>query len=263
MDFYKITNESESNTYMTYVTGLNVDSKFFYEGYETEYGGMYFAREDILAYLGGGTYLRKVTVPENANLKELNGTVPLRFKADRIILEERELITTDVIIRLIEEGANVNVLNGYILKYASDVEDTRLIKYVVKYLINNGLNSTLKKHHMLLLNAIKRNDHKMVKFLIKNGFDFTINFDSYLKLAFSNRCIKIVKLLINNLDNGKIPDVTDIMTDAAKNDEHELVKLLVGFKNRVKFDITPSIYYYTLRNRVTINGVNCCVCGFC
>jgi len=74
MDFYKITNEEEIHNRMHYKTGLNVDVIPFNPSGDYEKGGIYFSREDILASLNYGTWIRKVTLPEDAQIYENPGT---------------------------------------------------------------------------------------------------------------------------------------------------------------------------------------------
>jgi hypothetical protein len=84
---------------------LNIDPVPFNPTGDCEPGGIYFAREHILAFLNYGLWLRKVTLPDDAQVYE-NPRKPRKWKADKVILGERERITVDVIKRLFEEGAN-------------------------------------------------------------------------------------------------------------------------------------------------------------
>ena len=133
MNFYKILNEKENHNGYQYKTGLNIDSKPFQPSGDCESGGIYYAREDILAFLNYGCYLRKVTIPADAKVYENPGS-PKKWKADRIILEERVEITPKVIQALIDEGADIHVDNDYAFRYASFNGHTE----VVKVLLANG-----------------------------------------------------------------------------------------------------------------------------
>jgi len=141
MKFYKITNAEEKHGAMKYQTGLNVDILPF-KGYgNCEDGGIYFAREDILAFLDYGCYLREVALPDNAQVYE-NPGFPKKWKADKVVLGEKVLIDAGVIEKLIKEGADVNAYKGHL--------------EIVKLLIENGAESG--------------NGHlEIVKLLIENG----------------------------------------------------------------------------------------------
>jgi hypothetical protein len=114
MNFYKILNENETHYKLQYQTGLNIDPVPFDPSGDCMPGGIYFSREDILSFLDYGPWIRKVTIPEDAQLYENPGE-PKKWKADRVILGERERITIEVIKRLIEEGASL--LKSPLLQY--------------------------------------------------------------------------------------------------------------------------------------------------
>ena len=105
MNYYKILNENEWHRGMCYRTGWNVDIKPFNPYGNCETGGLYYAREDILAFLEYGSWIRKVTIPSFAQVY-CNPGYPKKWKAQQIILGERKRITTKIIQKLIEEGAN-------------------------------------------------------------------------------------------------------------------------------------------------------------
>jgi len=64
MNYYKILSKDECHHDLQYKTGLNVDPKPFNPCGNCEPGGIYFSREDILAFLGYGPWIRKVTLPK-------------------------------------------------------------------------------------------------------------------------------------------------------------------------------------------------------
>jgi ankyrin repeat protein len=130
MDFYKILNETENHRGMNYQTGLNIDPVPFNPSGNCETGGIYFAREDILAFLGYGPWLRKVTIPEDARVYENPGK-PRKWKADKVILGERERINMDVIKRLIEEGVNPDADYSYPLQWATRNNHIEIVKLLI------------------------------------------------------------------------------------------------------------------------------------
>jgi len=117
MDFYKILNEEEYHHNLQYKTGLNIDHVKFNPSGNCDPGGIYFSREDIFTFLEFGPWIRKVTLPEDAKIYENPGT-PKKWKANKIILGEREKITTKVIKRLIKEGADPTSNNNFLLYWA-------------------------------------------------------------------------------------------------------------------------------------------------
>jgi len=119
MDFYKILNSNECHHGLQFKTGLNVDPVPFQKEGSCVRGGIYFAREDILAFLGYGPWLRKVTIPTDAEMVLDPGKEPEKWRASKVILGKKEKITVEVIERLIQEGANVHVGTDFALRWAS------------------------------------------------------------------------------------------------------------------------------------------------
>jgi len=70
MNYYKILSKDEYHYDLQYKTGLNVDPKPFNPSGNCEPGGIYFSREDILAFLDYGPWIRKVTLPKDALVYE-------------------------------------------------------------------------------------------------------------------------------------------------------------------------------------------------
>lgn len=73
MKFYKITNKEEKHYDMQYKDGLNEDVLPFYPEGNCVAGGIYFSREDILAFLEYGCWLREVSLPEGEEVYENPG----------------------------------------------------------------------------------------------------------------------------------------------------------------------------------------------
>jgi hypothetical protein len=131
MDFYKILNEDEKHHELQYQTGLNIDPVPFDPSGDCKPGGIYFSREHILAFLNYGPWLRKVTLPDNAQVYENPGK-PRKWKADRVILGEREkLDDVNIIKRLIDEGADPKIRNSYPLQWAARYGYIEIVKLLI------------------------------------------------------------------------------------------------------------------------------------
>ena len=130
MNFYKITNEEEKHRGMKYKTGLNVDILPFNPSGDCESGGIYFSREDILAFMEYGKWIRKVTLPENAKVYENPGS-PKKWKADKVILGRKYKITPKKIKQLIKEGADPKANNSYALQLAATKGHLEIVKLLI------------------------------------------------------------------------------------------------------------------------------------
>ena len=92
--FFKLTNEKENHNGFQFKTGLNVDTQTL-NSEITCGNGIYFCYFYSVRkwFKYGGTemvYIRKVTIPENANVVEY--TVDKKLKSDRLILGKPRLI---------------------------------------------------------------------------------------------------------------------------------------------------------------------------
>jgi hypothetical protein len=151
MKYYKILNKEEKHNSLQYKTGLNIDPRPFIPAGSCITGGIYFAREDILSFLEYGPWLREVILPPDARVYE-NPGLPRKWKADKVVLGEREKIDAEVIERLITEGADVHASNEEALIWAAlhkhhdilkillahgiDIHDGN--KFALRYAIENG-----------------------------------------------------------------------------------------------------------------------------
>jgi len=119
MDFYKITNEEEIHHGLQYHDGLNIDPLPFSPTGDCVHGGIYFAREDILAFLSKGPWIRTVTIPEDAQVIENPGAPPRKWRADRVELGPRRRIDAEVIQELLDRGADLHAGGNLALHWAS------------------------------------------------------------------------------------------------------------------------------------------------
>jgi ankyrin repeat protein len=220
VNYYKITNQDEIHHKLQYKTGLNVDVLPFNPSGDCQNGGIYFSREDILAFLHYGPWIRKVTIPEDAKVYENPGS-PKKWKADKVILGRRSKITTKKIKQLIEEGADLRVNNSGALRWAAWNGHLGIVKLLLKAgadpKVYNG---------SALLKATSKGHLKIVKLLLKAGVD-PKTYNSYaLRWAANNGYLEIVKLL---LGAGADPraDNSSALRWAAENGHIEVVKLLI------------------------------------
>jgi hypothetical protein len=189
MNYYKILNEEETHRGVKYKCGLNIDPKEFIPYGDCEPGGIYFSREDILAFLHYGPWIRKVTIPKNAQVYTNPGT-PRKWKADRVILGPKTHITINIIKKLIEEGANVNADNAFILKIFAEEGKLSAVKMLLDFGINPKLNPTA------FVRAAELGYYDIVKLLLQNGANPNSSGGLALKKAAANCHLKITKLLI-------------------------------------------------------------------
>jgi hypothetical protein len=188
MNFYKITNEEEKHRGMKYKTGLNVDILPFNPSGNCESGGIYFSREDILAFMEYGKWIRKVTLPENAKVYENPGS-PKKWKADKVILGRKYKITPKKIKQLIKEGANPKIGDSYPLRWAAKNGNLEIVKLLLPV-------SDPKSYGSEALRWASINGHlKMVKLLIPVS-EPKDNDSAALKWAARRKHSRIVKLLI-------------------------------------------------------------------
>jgi len=189
MDYYKVLNEKERHRNIQYKTGLNIDPIEFNPSGDCEPGGIYFSRKDIFAFINYGPWIRKVTLPKDAKIYENPGK-PKKWKADKVILGEREEITVEVIKRLINEGANLKIYNNYPLRWAAKKGYTEIVKLLIPILnIKLCYNSAL-------IRAAEYGHIDIVKLLIPISDPKSYESEA-LRCAIYNRHYDIVKLLIS------------------------------------------------------------------
>lgn len=132
MKYYKIVNP-EGHRGIIYKEGYNEDILPFNPSGDCEKGGIYFAREDILAFLDYGTELYEV---EPVGEVYENPSTPKKYKAHAVNLKYVGKINFDTIKMLVEQGANIHADENGALRWASAHGHLE----VVKYLVENGAN---------------------------------------------------------------------------------------------------------------------------
>jgi len=246
MDYYKILNEEECHYGLQYKFGLNIDPIKFNPSGDCRPGGIYFSKEDILYFIDYGPWIRKVTLPEDAQIYE-NPSKPKKWKADKIILGKKEKISAKVIKRLIDEGINPKIDDSFPLRWAAKKGYTEIVKLLIPVSDPKICDSEA------LRNAAENGHTEIVKLLIPVSDPKAYDSEA-LKLAAGNGHTEIVKLLIPvsdpKMDNSEalrwtaeyghikavkllIP-VSDVKAQnnyaikyAAKNGHFDIVKLLI------------------------------------
>ena len=128
MKFYKVV-DPRGHHGLVYKEGLNVDPLPFDPSGDCEPGGIYFAREDILAFLSYGSLIYEVTpvgeVYENPSL-------PKKFKAHAVELKFVGDWKQDpsIIKRLVEMGADVHAWDDRAIIWAKTQEIKDYLKSI-------------------------------------------------------------------------------------------------------------------------------------
>jgi len=232
MDYYKILHKDEIHRDLHYTTGLNIDNIEFKPFGNCLSGGIYFSREDILAFLDYGPWIRKVTLPEDARVYENPGK-PRKWKADRIILGEREEINLEVIKRLIDEGANPDITQSYALRWAAENGYTDIVKLLLPLSDPKACDSEA------LVLAARNGYLDIVKLLLPVSDPLTYDGEA-LRWAAKYGYLKITKLLLP-FSNSKANN-SEALVAAACNGHLEIVKLLIPVS-----EINKSIINYCRR----------------
>lgn len=196
MNFYKITNETETHHDLTYRDGLNIDSVPFSTFWDLQPKGIYFSREDIFAFLNGigwtGKYIRRVTLPDDARVYE-NPGFPKCWKADRIILGPRRELTVEVFRELLEEGANVHAGDDFALRWAAGNGDIK----TAKLLLENGANVHVG-YESVLISAVENDDIDVVKLSLEYGADIHAQEEYALHRTITNGSVAMARFLLEH-----------------------------------------------------------------
>jgi len=186
MKFYKIVNPKGHNG-LVYHEGLNTDPLPFNPSGDCESGGIYFAREDILAFLDYGSDLYEVD--PIGEIYE-NPTPPRKWKCKSVMLTYVGK-TVDCIGDLIKAGADIHA--DYDLALRLSAKEGQLD--VVKLLIKAGADIHACDDYALRLSA-EAGQLDVVKLLIKAGADIHARNDFALRWSAEEGHLDMVKLLI-------------------------------------------------------------------
>ena len=224
MKYYKITNKEERHHGLQYHDGEVTDILPFNPKGDCQSGGIYFAREDILAFLEYGPWIREVTpigeVYENPGL-------PKKWKAHKVVLGPRRKITLEIIKELIDEGAYPKADDSRALREAARNGHLELVKFLLPLSDPKAFNSSA-------LRWAARNGHlEIVKLLLPVSDPKAENSEA-LRSAALNGHLEIVKLLLP-VSDPKARN-SDALRLAALNGHLEIVKLLLPVSDPKAYD---------------------------
>jgi len=243
-------NKDENHNGFQYQTGLNIDTESFNpSGYCTS-GGLYFVKEDVLAFLPKGKWIRTVTLPPDAKVYENpvcsengeNPTIPgggggsfggggrtsnaKKFKADKIILGEKTEISGDTAERLVRylvsDGANPKVGNSSILKWAAAEGYTGCVDFLIPITDPKDDQSVALKY------AVMGENTEVVKLLV-DVCDVKTTDNFPLKYAAEHGFTDIVKVLQPHAD--ATAEDSYALRMAARNGYTEIVEFLLPVSN--------------------------------
>lgn len=193
MKNYKIVNPDGHNG-LVYKEGVNTDPLPWNPKGTCEYGGIYFAREDILAFIGYGTELYEVT-PIGEIYEDPDDRVK-KYKAHSVNLKYIGPLE-DNIEFLIKQGANINVCENVPIYYATRYGDIKIFNILVKA----GAITDDNVKRMVIKTAIETNQPEIVKMLIKDisnmiNINETTNVHEFINKAITYNNIEVVSVLI-------------------------------------------------------------------
>ena len=227
--FYTITNEEETSNSYNYVTGLNIDPPGFglreFMGNNFTDSRITFCREDILAFLPQGIWIREVTLPKEAKIYKFKGS-PKGWRADRIILGERRRIDINVIRQLIDEGADVHADNDYALHFACFSGQLELVKLLLHCGADIHANDDCDDGGALQW-ASTYGHIEIVRLLIDSGADVNANGDYALRCALGNDKFEVAKFLLDHGANVNTALIRASADGQLEVGELEVVKYLL------------------------------------
>jgi ankyrin repeat protein len=215
MKYYKITNQDETHHGLQYHNGEVTDIIPFNPQGDCQRGGIYFAREDILAFIDYGPWIREVT-PVGKIYK--NPGSPKKWKAHKVVLGKRRKITLEIIKELIEEGADPKAENSLALRWAADKGHLEIVKLLLPLSNPKANNSDALRY------AALHGHLEVVKLLLPLSDPEAYNSEA-LRSAAQNGHLEVVKLLLPVSDPKACNSYA--LRLAARNGHLEVVKLLL------------------------------------
>jgi len=221
MKFYKFVNP-EGHNGMVYKEGLNTDILPFNPKGDCEPGGVYFSREDILAFLGYGPDLYEV---EPVGEVYENPGYPKKWKAHEVKLKYvGERTDLKVLKMLLDEGADIHAGADGLIYWAATKGHTDIVAFA----LDQGADIHVE-NDAPLRRAARFGSLETVKLLLERGANIHADGDGALWRAACDGHLEIVKFL---LDEGAYPNCQAAFTLALHNGHTEVVKLLT--ENRYK-----------------------------
>jgi hypothetical protein len=187
--YLKITNSSEKHFGLQYHDGLNIDPLPFAKEGSCVPGGIYFTTpEYIYDFLEGGTYVREVTIPEDAEMvKDPAGE---KWRASKVILGTRKPLGEVATWKWLGD-CGVDIHNNYFLREACENGHLEVVKYLAEH-----DNDIRYERDWALLAASNFHQMEIVKYLLVNGADIHVGNDIVLRTAIYDGNLDGVKWLI-------------------------------------------------------------------
>jgi hypothetical protein len=162
MKYYKIVNP-KGHQRIKYKEGRNIDPLPFNPSGSCSSGGIYFSREDILAFVSYGTDVYEVT--PIGEIYENPGT-PKKWKAHAVDLKYVGKISDGKTVKmLVDAGADVHANDDFALRYAAENGLTA----IVKVLLDAGADVHACNNYALCWAAAEKGHTEIVKMLIDAG----------------------------------------------------------------------------------------------
>jgi hypothetical protein len=193
---YKIINKEMKHRGMVYKEGLNILGEEFNPYDSCASGGLYFAREDILAFMDYGDLVFEVKLLPDSLVYEEPLECPKKWKTNKFNLSNRRELNLETIKDLIEEGANAHVYSERPLRSAVRLGNLELVKFFVE----QGADIHVFKDAPLK-RASEYGHLEIVKYLIEKGAHPHIEGDLPLRLASSSQHKEVVNFFKEITEN--------------------------------------------------------------
>ena len=232
--FFKVTNKEEVHYGMKYKTGLNVDVIPFSPWGVCRPGGLYFVHYDGLENVPlNGTphayWIREVKFPPDVNIYQEKG----KYKADKIILEERELLS-DFFMRY------TGVVSDSMLEWSMWWNDLGLFEHLISLSdLNTKRNSLYHIRKLTYLAALLRyykpSETEFTQRVVLGEYDFALlmakaNTSISGRVAFTDLITMHKPISINSLrwliDNGFQPTEEHMLRAARFGTDAVIIELL-------------------------------------
>ena len=139
--YYKILNEQENHNGYQYKAGLNILNEPFNRSGDCEPGGFYITDlEHIACFLGYGTKIAEIELPENTKIYE-NPSIPKKWKVNQLIIGKTKKLTNKKNLELLAHCKKLQSANlaGSKLQYAQ-LQGVDLQSSYLKYANLQGTN---------------------------------------------------------------------------------------------------------------------------
>jgi ankyrin repeat protein len=234
-------NEKEKCHGMQYKTGLNVDILPFNPSGSCTPGGIYFAREDIFSFILYGKWIREVRLPKGEQIYKNPGK-PEKWKAHRVILGKRRKLTEGVCLKLLDEGASIDINDYSFLNWIC----RKGYDKIIKLLLESDIVIFDNLYHAMIRIASECNHIKIMKILLEYRNKPYHN-EHALEYACRKGRYDIAKLL---LEQGI--DITNSITPiswASDQGHYKVVKLLLEYKSNIDFIKTDDYLYEYVKTK--------------